>query len=94
MAPKSTAEQGKKYRQKHEEVYREKNALRTRNYGQWIIANEERLQAQREKKKYRQIQPAQSHKNYDFFVHPTLSIRHYDLPLFLTLHCHDATFSS
>ena len=34
MAPKSTAERGKKYRQKHEEVYREKNALRTRNYGQ------------------------------------------------------------
>ena len=50
MAPKSTAERGKKYRQKHEEVYREKNALGTRNYGQWIIANEERLRAQREKK--------------------------------------------
>ena len=37
------------------------------------------------KKKYRQIQPAQSHKNYEFFVHPTLSIRRYDIPLFLTL---------
>ena len=33
------------------------------------------------------------HKNYDFFVHPTPSVRHYDLPLFLTLHSHNATFT-
>ena len=40
------------------------------------------------------IQPAESRKYYDFFVHPTLSVRHFDLPLFLTLHYHKATFSS
>ena len=59
MVPKSTAERCKKYRQKHKEVYREKDALRKRNYCQKMkanpIANEERLQVQREKKqKYRQ----------------------------------------
>ena len=54
MRPKSTAEQCKKYRQKHKEVYREKDALQKRNYRQKMkanpIANEERLQVQREKK--------------------------------------------
>ena len=40
------------------------------------------------------IQPVQSHKNYEFLVHLTQYIRHYNLPLFLTLHCHDPTFSS
>ena len=59
MAPKSTAERCKKYRQKHKEVYREKDALRKRNYRQKMkanpIANEERLRVQRGKKqKYRQ----------------------------------------
>ena len=54
MAPKPTAEQCKKYRQKHKEVYREKDTLRKRNNCQKIktnlIANEERLRVQREKK--------------------------------------------
>ena len=54
MAPKSTRERWKKYRQKHEEVYREKDALRKRSYRQKMkanpIANEERLRVQREKK--------------------------------------------
>ena len=59
MAPKSTAERCKKYLQKHKEVYREKDALRKRNYRQKMkanpIANEERLRVQRERKqKYRQ----------------------------------------
>ena len=59
MAPKSTAERCKKYRQKHKEVHREKDALRKRNYRQKMkanpIANEERLRVQREKKQqYRQ----------------------------------------
>ena len=59
MAAKSTAEQCKKYRQKHKEVYREKDALRKRNYCQKMkgnpIANEERLRVQQEKKQeYRQ----------------------------------------
>ena len=59
MAPKSTAERCKKYRQKHEEVYREKHVLRKRNYRQKIKANPiakgERLRVQREKKqKYQQ----------------------------------------
>ena len=59
MAPKSTAKRCKKYRQKQKEVYREKDALRERNYRQKIkanpIANEEMLGVQREKKqKYRQ----------------------------------------
>ena len=43
-----------KYCQKHKEVYREKDALRKRNYRQKMkanpIANEERLRAQRKKK--------------------------------------------
>ena len=39
MAPKSTAEQCKKYRQKHKEVYQEKDALRKRNYRQKMEAN-------------------------------------------------------
>ena len=47
MAPNSTAEQCKKYRQKYKEVYREKDALRKRNYHQKMkaspIANEERF---------------------------------------------------
>ena len=57
MAPKSNAERCTKYRQNHKEVYREKDALKKRNYCQKKlkanpIANEERL---REKKqKYRQ----------------------------------------
>ena len=38
MAPKSTAEQCKKYRQKHKEVYRGKDTLRKRNYRQKSIA--------------------------------------------------------
>ena len=54
MAPKSTAERYKKYRQKHKEVYPEKDALRKRNYHQKMkanpIANEERLRVHREKK--------------------------------------------
>ena len=54
MAPKSTAERCRKYRQKHKEVYREKDALRKRNYRQKMkanpIANEESLRVQREKK--------------------------------------------
>ena len=59
MAPKSTAERCKKYRQKHKEVYREKDALRKRNYRQKVkvnpVANEKSLRVQREKKqKYRQ----------------------------------------
>ena len=59
MAPKSTAERCKKYRQKHKEVYRGKDALRKRNYRQKMkanaIANEGRLRVQRDKKqKYRQ----------------------------------------
>ena len=59
MAPKSTPERCKKYRQKHKEIYRVKDALRKRNYRQKIktnpIANEERSRVQREKKqKYRQ----------------------------------------
>ena len=43
-----------KYRQKDEKVYREKDALRKRNYRQKmkvnLIANEEMLRVQREKK--------------------------------------------
>ena len=39
MAPKSTAERCKKYRQKHKEVYRERAALRKRNYRQKMKAN-------------------------------------------------------
>ena len=39
MAPKSTAEQCKKYRQKDKEVYQEKDALRKRNYRQKMEAN-------------------------------------------------------
>ena len=59
MTPKSIAERCKKYRQKHKEVYREKDALRKRNYRRKMkanpIANEEKLRVQREKKqKYRQ----------------------------------------
>ena len=59
MAPNSTAERCKKYRQKHKEVYREKDASRKRNYRQKMkanpIANKEKLRVQREKKqKYRQ----------------------------------------
>ena len=59
MVSKLTAERCKKYRQKHKEVYREKDALRKRNYRQKMkanpIANEERLRVQRERKqKYRQ----------------------------------------
>ena len=54
MVPKPTAERYKKYCQKHKEVYREKDALRKRNYRQKVkadpIANEERLRVQREKK--------------------------------------------
>ena len=54
MAPKSTAERCKKYCQKYKEVYREKDALRKRNYRQKMkanpIANEERLRVQRGKK--------------------------------------------
>ena len=50
MASKSTTERCKKYRQKHKEVYREKDALRKRNYHQKMkpnpIANEERLRVQ------------------------------------------------
>ena len=52
MAPKSTAERCKKYCQKHKEVYREKDALRKRNYRQKIkanpIVNKERLRVQRQ----------------------------------------------
>ena len=67
MAPKSTAEQCKKYRQKHKEIYREKDGLRKRNYRKKMkvnpIANEERLQVQREKKqKYRQLQKKKKKK--------------------------------
>ena len=59
MASKSTAERCKKYCQKHKEVFREKDAIRKRNYRQKKkanpIANEERLRVQREKQqKYRQ----------------------------------------
>ena len=54
MAPNSTAERCGKYRQKHKGVYREKDALRKRNYRQNMkanpIANEERLRVQQEKK--------------------------------------------
>ena len=54
MAPKSTAERRKKYRQKHKEGYRENDALRRRNYRQKMkanpVANEEKLRVQREKK--------------------------------------------
>ena len=39
MAPKSTAERWKKYRQKHKQVYWEKDALRKRNYYQKMKAN-------------------------------------------------------
>ena len=50
----STAERCKKYCQKHKEVYREKDALRKRNYLQKMkdnpIANEEWLRVQRKKK--------------------------------------------
>ena len=58
MAPKSTAERWKKYRQKHKQVYWEKDALRKRNYYQKMkanpIVNDKRLQVQRQKKqKYR-----------------------------------------
>ena len=47
MAPKSNAERCTKYRQNHKEVYREKDALRKRNYCQKNlkanpIANEEK----------------------------------------------------
>ena len=38
MVSKSTAEQCKKYRQKHKEVYQGKDALRKRNYRQKSIA--------------------------------------------------------
>ena len=55
MVPKSTAERCKKYRQKHKEVYREKDALQKRNYRQKMkanpIVNEERLRPAREKNK-------------------------------------------
>ena len=59
MEPKSIAERCKKYRQKHKEIYRENDVLRKRNYRQEMkanpVANEKRLQVQREKKqKYRQ----------------------------------------
>ena len=59
MAPKSTVERCKKYRQKHEAVSREKDALQKRSYSQKMkanpIANEESLRVQREKKqKYRE----------------------------------------
>ena len=54
MAPKSTAERCKKYRQKHKEGYREKDALQRRNYRQKMkanpVVNEERLRVQREKR--------------------------------------------
>ena len=64
MAPKSTAERCKKYRQKHKEVYREKDALRKRSYRQKMkanpIANEERLQVQREKKQKYWLQVKES----------------------------------
>ena len=54
MAPKSTAEWCKKYRQKHKEVNWEKNDLQKRNYYQKMkanpFANEEKLRVQREKK--------------------------------------------
>ena len=47
MAPNSTAERCKKYRQKYKEVYREKDVLRKRNYHQKMkaspIDNEERF---------------------------------------------------
>ena len=39
MVSKLTAERCKKYRQKHKEVYREKHALRKRNYRQKVKAN-------------------------------------------------------
>ena len=39
MAPKSTAEPCKKYRQKHKEVYREKDVLQKRNYRQKMKAS-------------------------------------------------------
>ena len=59
MAPKSTAERCKKHCQKHNEVYREKDTLRKRNYRHKMkansIANKEKLRVQREKKqKYQQ----------------------------------------
>ena len=54
MAHKSTAERCKKYHQKHEEVYREKDTLRKRNYRRKMkadpIAKKERLLIQLEKK--------------------------------------------
>ena len=50
MTLRATAERCKKYRQKHKEVYREKDALRKRHYHQKMkanpIANEERLRVQ------------------------------------------------
>ena len=59
MAPNSTAEGCKKYRQKRKEVYRVKDALQKRKHREKIkanpIATKEMLQFQREKKqKYRQ----------------------------------------
>ena len=58
MAPESTAERCKKYRQKQKEVYRGKASLQKRNYHKKMkanpIANEKRLRVQLEKKqKYR-----------------------------------------
>ena len=54
MAPKSTAERCKKYHQKHKEVYRERAALRKRNYRQKMkanpIANEKRLRVKSQRK--------------------------------------------
>ena len=54
MAPKSTAEPSKKYRQKHKEEYREKDVLQKGNYRQKmkasLIANKERLRLQLKKK--------------------------------------------
>ena len=51
MAPKSTAERCKKYRQKHKEVYREKDALRKRNYRQWLTKKGYQF-SERKKQKY------------------------------------------
>ena len=54
MAPKSTAEPCKKYRQKHKEEYREKDVLQKGNYRHKmkasLIANKERLRLQLKKK--------------------------------------------
>ena len=55
MAPKSTAERCKKYRQKHKEVYREKDALRKRNYRQWLTKKGYQFSERKKQKYWQQV---------------------------------------